>query len=348
MDLFIKKVEQLIPELKLLLVCCGSKRWDVEELLKVINEEKLIKQAKYHRVIPLVNNFINENKNLFNNEIAYKISQFNQVIVKRNLNLTAALIKIGKILDNNNITWFSFKGPILSQIIYHDIFSRSYRDIDILVEEHSFETCVNVLQSMGYKIQQDLALKDILKYNHNVELFNEAENVKVEIHSRLFVNQEICNPLHIKHFDKINFINIQNHPIPSFEDAAHFSFLCIHGALHQFSELQWILDSVYVYKSKEYDSVKRILIENNLKPVIQLVSQLNELLFEQTESIKRPYSPLLKDCLVQFSTVKVENTWSKLFKTRYLWRISTSFSYRKKLLNYRLFRIFKNPAKRIA
>lgn len=56
-------------------------------------------------------------------------------IVKHNMLLTSELIKIMKLLEENDIEAVSFKGPILAQLAYPDITLRQYADLDILIKK---------------------------------------------------------------------------------------------------------------------------------------------------------------------------------------------------------------------
>ena len=65
-------------------------------------------------------------------------------IVKQNMLMTSELIKVLKILEENNIEAISFKGPVLSQLAYGDVVSRQYCDLDILINIKDFESVVNL------------------------------------------------------------------------------------------------------------------------------------------------------------------------------------------------------------
>lgn len=71
-------------------------------------------------------------------------------IVKQNMLMTSELIKVVKILEENNIEAISFKGPVLSQLAYGDVVSRQYCDLDILVDEKELIRTVNLFLDNGY------------------------------------------------------------------------------------------------------------------------------------------------------------------------------------------------------
>ena len=48
--------------------------------------------------------------------------------------LTSELIKIMKLLEENDIKAIAFKGPTLAQLAYGDVTLRQYVDLDLLVE----------------------------------------------------------------------------------------------------------------------------------------------------------------------------------------------------------------------
>ena len=72
--------------------------------------------AYSHGIFPLVYRSLKEFQQLIPDDIFIRMKQHYMDIVKQNMLMTSELIKVLKILEENNIEAISFKGPVLSQL----------------------------------------------------------------------------------------------------------------------------------------------------------------------------------------------------------------------------------------
>lgn len=102
-------------------------------------------------------------------------------IVKQNMLMTSELMKVVKILEENNIESISFKGPVLSQLAYGDVVSRQYCDLDILVDENNIDKVCNLLKEKNYQFDE-LLFKKIFENKsifHDITIYKEKDRKSV-------------------------------------------------------------------------------------------------------------------------------------------------------------------------
>lgn len=121
------------------------------------------------------------NKNYLNYVYTEKPHDVKFLLNKANvIALQNELIRICKIFDRENIEYITFKGVVLSNILYDNIYTRFFRDVDIYVFPQCFEKSLDVLCNNGYIIKN----KKVLSNPHHVALRN--GKIRVELHRRIF------------------------------------------------------------------------------------------------------------------------------------------------------------------
>ena len=67
--------------------------------------------------------------------------------------------KIIQSLETKGVTAVTYKGPILSQIVYDDPYLRQFRDLDVLVSKDQYETAITELQNLGHRIELSMRME---------------------------------------------------------------------------------------------------------------------------------------------------------------------------------------------
>ena len=352
-----KIIEGYPVELKMLLVCCGSERWKVEDLLpsrtlhpkgsyahETIDWERFYQWMRRHRVAPAVYRYIKKNPAVLPEEVVTKVKKDQERITRRTLLLTSELIRIGKLLDENNIPWFTMKGPVLARHLYGDVAGRDYRDLDIFVKQEDLVQAFDILKKSGYTSLLKLSLRNLVKIYHHIELFNSVIKTKVELHWKLFANEYLFQ--FSKNETCSYFLNETN-KIPTIDKLSQSTFIIIHNAQHQWNELQWLIDSREILNDNEVNNtISELLISKKLSVINNLVNDLTALLFNKVTNEIHAKSYMVADCLKAIVSQKATIS-SKIKKTRYLFNISGSKNYKINVFKLRLKFLFLNPKKRI-
>ncbi len=109
-------------------------------------------------------------------------------ISQRNMLMSAELLKLIKLLQENDIESLAFKGPTLAQMAYRDITMRQFGDIDILIRKKDRYKMMDLLMKENFIPEIDLkkSTKETFFDSVNVIGFhNPSTGVYIEIHWEL-------------------------------------------------------------------------------------------------------------------------------------------------------------------
>ena len=139
-----EKIPSLSIDLQFLIACCQTELSNddmvfIENHAVTLDQQKLTSLAIQHGILPLVYKTIKElsqeKASIVPIEFLTELKAQYMGISQRNMLMSAELIRIMKLLEENGIEALAFKGPTLSQMAYGDITLRQYVDLDILVDE---------------------------------------------------------------------------------------------------------------------------------------------------------------------------------------------------------------------
>jgi len=245
----------LSPELRFLIACCQAQP-DPDEIslqmksekVKMKNWEEIVSLAARHGVLPIVYKTLKTLPTThypLPTDILQKLKTAYMSIAHRNMLMTAELLRIMKLLQENGIDALAFKGPVLSQMAYGDITLRQYGDLDILIKKESRFRAMEVLEAQGYR-------PEIMLRRTTREFFFNAVNVMGLIHPSNGVYVEVHWELLSKNYavvwqerdlwKEIEEIEINGDTVATLSSHQHLIYLCIHGAKHLFERLEWICD----------------------------------------------------------------------------------------------------------
>ena len=207
-------------------------------------------------------------------------------IARRNMTMTAELLRIMKLLEDSGISALAIKGPVLSQMIYGDITQRQFADLDILVDENDLYHAGKVLDENGYYFEQPLKYlknKTLLKIEKDITFSNEQQNIYIEIHWRLFAGKLFAksnidlfqeNPVMVR-------VNHQN--IATLDDSIYILYLLLHGSKHLWNRLEWIVDIDRLVRTKsaiDWELIRKSAQVMEIEPMIYLGTMMCHRIFE--------------------------------------------------------------------
>lgn len=215
------------------------------------NTQHTLSLANAHGILPLVYKTL---KYLSTEQLLNELKVHYRSIAQRNMLMSAELIRIMKLLEENNIEALAFKGPVLSQMAYEDITLRQYGDLDILVDESQLYRAAQLLVQQNYEPMDSIEFlmnKAKLHVEKNYEFYGKKNGIKVEIHWRL-INASFMKKF--KYYDVFaapQDIKINHTLIPTLDTKIQLLYLCNHGASHMWERLEWIVDIDRLIKSEE-------------------------------------------------------------------------------------------------
>ena len=261
----------------LLLECC---RHEPDTLLLEIYTSKIddwdgfLYSAYAHGVFPLVHKALKSVSNV-PEKVKSRLKNTNLDIARRNMTMTAELLKVMKLLEEHSIPALAIKGPVLSQMIYGDVTQRQYADLDILLHADNLYRATELLMSNEYTYEYPLAFtknKALFKATKDITLRREHQGIDVEIHWRLFSGR-LFKKSNIDLFtDNKQYIEINNYQIPTLDEKVLILYLLLHGSKHMWERLEWIVDIDRLVRSQQidWDMIMRTAKMMQIEPMIQL------------------------------------------------------------------------------
>jgi hypothetical protein len=178
--------------------------------------------------------------------------QQNQLVFEEKLyqlNHLSKFLEIADVFIKNDIWFLPLKGPMLSYRIYGDATCRVSRDFDILIKQEEVETTINLFRNLGFKYETGRWHENGIRNDHitsmvnQLTLYHPVSKIVLEIHWRVFIDPIIK-------FDIIEKVVSQN--IRQFEFVGkkmnqftiefELLYLIIHGGLHTWRRLKWLVD----------------------------------------------------------------------------------------------------------
>ena len=125
-----------------------------DELITYISR----KNDEQKKDILVSNNLFDKFGNVF---LKLEKEDYDEINNNRKLSLVYKyeLVKICNLFVRNQIDFFTFKGVILSFLLYDSVIGRVSNDIDIYVNENYFEQALCLLKKNGYVLKSKEELK---------------------------------------------------------------------------------------------------------------------------------------------------------------------------------------------
>jgi len=101
------------------------------------------------------------------------------------LRLDAALNKLARALQDDDVPILVLKGAYLAAVVYDNIALREMNDLDILVHRPDLAKVVHALQSLGFKPERPFAIERELATELHLPRYSNQEGTTVEVHWNL-------------------------------------------------------------------------------------------------------------------------------------------------------------------
>ena len=105
--------------------------------------------------------------------------------------------QVVQLFQENNIRFIALKGIYLCDWLYGDLGLRQMSDIDLLVEEHDAEKCMELLRTRGYEQHPNKGLSEFVDNVERAQLTDiihydsfHLRDISIEIHIKLTSNKE--------------------------------------------------------------------------------------------------------------------------------------------------------------
>jgi hypothetical protein len=175
-------------------------------------------------------------------------------------------------LNDEKIGFIPLKGPVLSYRLYGDATVRNYNDIDILVDVRNILRTKAYLEKVGYRIgyiswpETNSLQQRLFRHINHISMSNPEKGFVIEIHWRLLRTPGISytgfNDLVKQNLANLSFAG---RSFKVLNNELELLYLIIHGGLHFWMRLKWLLDVDTFLKTQEIDWERFAKLANDLK-----------------------------------------------------------------------------------
>lgn len=267
-----------------LLICIARKSLDegvrnrLRDLVqKDIDWSYLFQSASVHGLLPLLaTHLLNTVRPLLSEPVLQQLRADCLDGSKSNIYLLRELLRVLELFNAEGIRALTFKGPVLGELVYGDVGLRQAGDLDILIPKEDFHRAKNLLQSNRYLMSPQLTTaqqKSHLGFHCEIQFCNQDQFSVVDLHWGLTPK---TFPFFMGFEDlwtRRKTIRLAGHAIETFCNEDLLLYLCVHGAKHYWSRLEWIAavaELVRSSKAIDWATVTRRARETNSKKMLSL------------------------------------------------------------------------------
>lgn len=242
----------LRPEDELLLCCArtdlrGRPAERAKALLRMPMDWFHIKAlALRHRLIPLLYRNLKElDHQAVPQPVLLNFRKNFVATAGHTLRLTSELLRVLRLLEDHEIPAIPYKGPVLAISLYGEVPLRPFCDLDILVRRRDIVRAKRLLLSRGYQPFYQLTEtqeKIFVRSDSGGPFIRSDDTATVEIEWEI-TPREFPVPLNAEYFwSRLGWTSIEGMQVRTFSPEDLLLLLCVHGAKHQWEQLNWICD----------------------------------------------------------------------------------------------------------
>ncbi len=247
--------------------------------------------------------------------------------------LVDELVRLTNAFNHASIPVITFKGPAMSTVLLNDPLPRHSDDIDLLIPKDQLHTANRLLTQFGYSMKvpagapPDMFLSpSYLEFGTQIPYFNEKNQLWVDLHWSTFGTY--FSSFDWQHLNqRSRSISVDDHQLRFPGDAELVLLLCIHGTIHGWDRLSWILDIAHlVNRTSDWEDQLNVATQLQAERTLVLGILLACTLFEMELPVaiekRLSATPELTRAAEVFSLRFLRNPLlSTPFKRLELWRI---------------------------
>jgi Uncharacterised nucleotidyltransferase len=248
------------PEFDLLLACCAcdQKLERVQTALRrKLEWERLARLADHHGVLPHVYSALAQTGDASSVALS-SLRPMYERSVHQALWLTWELLRIIECFDSQGVRSLAYKGPTLAQVLYGNVTSRQFADLDILVPPNDLPKVRACLAELGYKASLKLSRREERAYiAAGYELvfdLGEHRNL-LEIQWRILPHFYAVDFNIDRFFERAVAVDLCGRAVRTACPGDLMLVLCAHAAKHAWTQLSWIREIAELSESQQLDWV---------------------------------------------------------------------------------------------
>jgi hypothetical protein len=162
---------------------------------------------------------------------------------RRNLYLTAQLLRVLDILEGGGVLAIPYKGPVLARLAYGDRPLREFGDLDLIVRSKDVLKAHQLLQNHGFRPEFDLqATGSPSSPRIPGQYLFVFDGGIAELHSELTLRY-FPLPLDLEALSsRLQTVSLAGREVRTFSVEDSLPILCVHASKHFWDRLMWVCD----------------------------------------------------------------------------------------------------------
>lgn len=241
--------------------------------------QEVLAHARRHRVAPLAAHRL-EALGLAADapgEVAAAFRREAKAALFHEMAMFGELCRIKAALDGEAIPYLVIKGVVLSSEGHGRMGLRVNHDIDLLISPGDLSRSHGALSDLGYRRVEPAGdppsdeLARWVKRSKDWVYILPSNGTVVELHHRLFDNPTLCDPGIIRRARTVMlFGQVEVRTLGEQDEPA---YLALHGALHAWSRLKWLLDMAIIARKLGPDGTSALLSRQRKQPAERALLQ---------------------------------------------------------------------------
>src|SRR5579883_1000679 len=241
------------PEFRFLLRCCSvsdaSRQPLTAQELEHLDWASVSELAEKHGVIPHVFTVVSSVPNFTPPDMLSSAFSAN---TKRSLWFAAELLRVSRSLSNRGIETLAYKGPALAQLLYGDVSTRQYNDLDFLIRTEDVTAAKTTLLDFGYHTREELTPRqerEYLKSGYEYAFDHPQGRNLLELHWQVqsrFYAMDFCIE---DFFHRAISIQVSSQTVRTLCPEDLLLVLCAHAAKHLWMRLSLLCDIARLSRS---------------------------------------------------------------------------------------------------
>jgi hypothetical protein len=239
--------------------------WDLSKL----DWHELLNLAERHGVLPLAAHNLTDYGRGLTSEMEQALRSAHDACLRRNLWFAAELVRIMKHFAAKQVVVCPFKGPVLTQLLYRDLGSRSFSDLDFLISPTDFELGKQALAEIGYRPSAEMAPaieRHWLENGYERSFDSVTENVAAGVTQKSVVWKHLVELQWalLPHFYGVDLrvedlqarasrIVVGEYEMPCLSPEDSLLVLCLHASKHLWTRLVWLADVEETLRTQTVD-----------------------------------------------------------------------------------------------
>lgn len=199
-----------------------------------------------------------------------------EVNTAQSLALTAELVRLRALFREQQLEILAFKGPVLARLAYNNLALRQFVDLDILVKEEDVLRASALLLAHGYEVIPALTpvqQRYYLKLGYEQTFWHAKKELKVDLHWSLLPKGFSFTPGPAFSWERVAQVRLGHTDVPTLPQENLLLFLCMHGAKHNWSSLNWICDLAELLNSSpglDWQRINRLAAQTGSHKMLML------------------------------------------------------------------------------